>query len=268
MATYIWKPLLVVLFYTFTRKHFIQNGWTVKNFSEKWVPYNFGMVLLLWITLEMIHPGLTVISIVDYGFLFCLWLIGWLDDRFGQAYPKGIKGHLYYCLSRYTLTTGLVKAVGGVVLAASYLLLLHRQGTVTQLEALFYMPLLILMPHVFNLLDTRPLRVMKVAMVVILVVLLVLGSLPVLSGLIVLFVLWFKEEGHEKTMLGDNGAVLIGGYLVVTMVHAGSDLLVFIFSLICVGVTFLAERYSISKLIEEIKMLNRIDLFGRKKSPL
>ncbi|RNA68997.1 hypothetical protein [Alteribacter keqinensis] len=266
MASYLWKPILILIFYSVTRRMFINNKWTVPNVRQKNVPYNFGMVFLLWVTLEIVQPGLTSINMPDYCFLFATWMIGWVDDRFGKAYPKGIKGHVQYCFMNRTVTTGLIKAGGGAVIAGLYLSMLYRGESITQLEALFYLPLVTLLPHVVNLLDTRPLRVMKAATLMIMAVIVVSAGFPQISGLGILLLLWAREEAGEKTMLGDNGAMLVGAYLTIAIMHTGSDGFVFISTMVCGCLTLIAEKYSISKLIMNTRMLSVIDLFGQKRS--
>ncbi|WP_157812005.1 hypothetical protein [Alteribacter populi] len=238
----------------------------MKNFNNKSVPYNFGVVLFFWITLDYVRPTAIELQAVDYWFLLSIWLIGWMDDQFGTSFPKGITGHFRYCFNERKMTTGFIKAFGGVILSFLYLLLLLKSGEISFSEATILSSLLILLPHVLNLLDTRPLRVMKVGALIYFVILFQLqGGLLVVPGLLILFLLWFKEEVRERTMLGDNGAMVFGAYLAVLARYLDGNSIVITLVTICVLLTILAEKYSISRIVAKTKLLRAIDLFGQRK---
>ena len=81
----------------------------------------------------------------------------------------------------------------------------------------------------------------------------------VLGGALALF--YFDLKG--RIMLGDAGAAIWGavlGYLVVT---SGPGVVWWVAGVAIVGLTAAAEFSSISRVIEEVGALRRLDLWGR-----
>jgi UDP-GlcNAc:undecaprenyl-phosphate GlcNAc-1-phosphate transferase len=132
-------------------------------------------------------------------------LLGLVDDRWGSAQFKGLRGHMS-ALLRGRISTGLLKAAGGIVLAG-YGAWAIRPGW----EALPGALLIALSANLFNLLDLRPLRALKLFWLLALPLLSFSG--PVLWSTLGLTLPYSRLEARRRVMLGDTGANLLGGLL-------------------------------------------------------
>ncbi len=198
-------------------------------------------------------------------YLLGVAFLGFLDDALGQGAdtdaPRGWRGHAR-ALREGRLTTGVIKAVGALALAAY---VVSGRG----LQAFDYLAdvaLLILATNLFNLLDLRPGRAEKG--LILLGAGLCLGAwtaeplqlLGIFAGP-VLVGMWFTLR--ERAMLGDTGSNLIGAiggvWLLTTLGGDGR--------LIALGIvlalTIYGELRSISKAIGSIPPLRSLDSLGR-----
>ncbi|PYZ98563.1 hypothetical protein CR205_08255 [Alteribacter lacisalsi] len=266
MAAYLWQPAVILVFYVLSSFHFRKKGLTVMNFNGRKVPYNFGLVILLWAGLDFVTGGPLSLTPAGFWFVFTVWALGWLDDRFGTAQPKGIRGHFTYLFRQRKLTTGLLKAAGGTAAAFIYAATLVRQESMLVWELPVFLPVLILVPHVFNLLDTRPLRVMKLSVMLLFVVGVFHNGVFYAPGIILLLLIWMKEEGAEKTMLGDNGAMTAGALFATAAAQSGSLPAAGGAALAAVFLTILSEKRSISAIISSSTLLNTMDLAGQRRN--
>lgn len=198
-------------------------------------------------------------------YLLGIAFLGFLDDSLGRGEvrgaPRGWRGH-WAALRRGSLSTGAVKALGALALAAY---VVSGQG----LESWRYLAdvaLLILATNAFNLLDLRPGRAEKGltllgaglclgAWTVAPLELLGIFAGPVLVGA------WFTLR--ERGMLGDTGSNLLGaiaGVWLLTTLGADARLL----ALAAVaGLTIYGELRSISAAVDSVPPLRWLDSLGR-----
>lgn len=236
---------------------------TVVNYESKWVPYSLGAVILY--SYAMLHAfppyPIEALSFSAYLYVLGVWLLGFIDDRFGKPYPKGLKGHIRYVTETRVMTTGLLKATGTVLFALLYLWTKQPSFFAINLLSFF---LLTGLPHVMNLFDTRPLRVWKVSLCMAVLIFMVTPLPPFLFVLTLLAVFYisFVLEGHRKAMLGDNGATLVGAIFAVIFINHTSLPVQFSVLLAVLFFILLAEKWSISALIERWSMLKVIDQIG------
>jgi UDP-GlcNAc:undecaprenyl-phosphate/decaprenyl-phosphate GlcNAc-1-phosphate transferase len=191
--------------------------------------------------------------------------LGFLDDSLGQgteeATPRGWRGHAQ-ALREGRLSTGAIKAIGSLALAAY---VVSGRG----LESGRYLAdvaLLILATNLFNLLDLRPGRAEKG--LALLGVGLCVGAATLqpleLMGLFVGPVLvgaYFTLR--EQAMLGDTGSNIVGAiggiWLLTSLDETGR--------LIALGAVVALNLYgevrSISRAIESLPPLRRLDSLGR-----
>jgi len=235
------------------------------NFAGRNIPTSAGLACLPIILLMLgaslaglLEPGVAGVWYLAYSLL--AGCVGFLDDRWGGVGQRGFEGHLG-ALWRGRVTSGLVKAVllgGGAVVFA---VVTFGVG----LEALVAAFLLAGCVNLANLFDVRPGRTLKFLGVPVLVLLffvpygVVLAVLGVVGGAITLF--YFDLKG--RIMLGDAGAAIWGavlGYLVVT---SGPGVVWWVAGVAILGLTAVAEVSSISRVIEEVGALRRLDLWGR-----
>ncbi|GAE24619.1 hypothetical protein JCM9140_561 [Halalkalibacter wakoensis JCM 9140] len=234
----------------------------VENFEGKFVPYSLGVPILFSYGLfYVLYHGASSFSLGSVLFILLIWLLGFIDDIYGTPYPKGLKGHVMYALEEKVITTGLLKAVGTVVTALLYVPTVQTLTLISFMVSLF---LLIGIPHVMNLFDTRPLRVWKVTVCFIMAALFVI-PLPTIHSIIMLVALfgtWYFLEAYRKAMLGDNGATLVGAIMAVVSIHYFTPTTQFILLGIVFLFMLLAEKYSFSNIIENSSMLRVIDQWG------
>jgi UDP-GlcNAc:undecaprenyl-phosphate GlcNAc-1-phosphate transferase len=198
-------------------------------------------------------------------YLLGVAFLGFLDDSLGRGEagdaPRGWRGHAR-ALRRGSLSTGAVKALGALALAAY---VVSGQG----LESWRYLAdvaLLILATNLFNLLDLRPGRAEKGLALLgaglclgawTLAPLKLLGIFagPVLVGA------WFTLR--ERAMLGDTGSNLIGAVGGVWMLTTlGSDARLIALAVVT-GMTIYGELRSISATVESVPPLRWLDSLGR-----
>ena len=198
-------------------------------------------------------------------YLLGIAFLGFLDDALGQGTaadtPRGWRGHAR-ALREGTLSTGAIKAIGALALAAY---VVSGRG----LEDWRYLAdviLLILATNLGNLLDLRPGRAEKGLTLLGLglclgawtlapIELLGIFAGPVLVGA------WLTLR--ERAMLGDTGSNLIGavaGVWLLTILGGEARLI----ALGCVlALTIYGEMRSISAAIESVPPLRWLDSLGR-----
>lgn len=198
-------------------------------------------------------------------YLLGVAFLGFLDDSLGRGEaagaPRGWRGHAR-ALRRGSLSTGVVKALGALALAAY---VVSGRG----LESWGYLAdvaLLILATNAFNLLDLRPGRAEKG--LALLGGGLCLGAwtlaplelLGIFAGPVAVGA-WFTLR--ERAMLGDTGSNLLGavaGVWLLTTLGADARLI----ALVAVsGLTIYGELRSISAAIESVPPLRWLDSLGR-----
>jgi hypothetical protein len=193
-------------------------------------------------------------------FLCGVAYLGLLDDLAGGA-ARGWRGH-GLAVARGELSTGAIKAVGTIALAAYAVAGEGARGT----ELIAQVLVLTLAAHVGNLLDTRPGRVEKALAVVAAVVCLASRSLRPLEPVAVLIpavgiCAWLTLR--ERAMWGDTGASLIGGMIGVLLVTTLSPAGIALALAALVAISLYGEFRSISAAIERVPLLDRLDSLGR-----
>lgn len=211
--------------------------------------------------LDLLEPGLRQWLPYLLGIAF----LGFLDDSLGRgeavATPRGWRGH-WAALRRGSLSTGAIKAVGALALAAY---VVSGRG----LESWRYLAdiaLLVLATNLGNLLDLRPGRAEKG--LGLLAAGLCLGAwtfeplelLGIFAGP-VLVGAWLTLG--ERAMLGDTGSNLIGaiaGVWLLTGLGANGRLVALV---IVLALTIYGEIRSISATIDSVPPLRWLDSLGR-----
>jgi hypothetical protein len=236
-----------------------------QNFAGRNIPTSAGLSFLPIILTILVASLVGLLWLGEGGMWYLVYallagLVGFADDAWGGAGERGFAGHLG-ALSRGRVSTGLLKVVllgGGAV---GFGILTFGAGW----RALVAAFLLAGCANLANLFDVRPGRALKFLGVPVVVLLFlapyeaVLAVAGVVGGAIVLF--YFDLKG--RIMLGDAGAAIWGavlGYLVVT---SGPGLVWWVAGVATLGLTAVAEVSSISRVIEEVGALRRLDLWGR-----
>jgi len=198
-------------------------------------------------------------------YLLGIAFLGFLDDALGRGEaattPRGWRGH-WAALRRGSLSTGAIKAIGALALAAY---VVSGRG----LEDWRYIAdvaLLILATNLFNLLDLRPGRAEKG--LALLGAGLCIGAwtweplelLGIFVGPVIIGA-WLTLG--ERAMLGDTGSNLIGavaGVWLLTVLGPDARLVALA---IVLALTIYGELRSISKTIDSVPLLRWLDSLGR-----
>ena len=211
--------------------------------------------------LDLLDPGLQRWMVYVLG----VALLGLLDDALGRGAAadtdRGWRGHAR-ALAAGRFSTGAIKAVGALALAAYATSGLGRQG----IDYVADLALLLLATNLFNLLDLRPGRAEKAFFL--LLAGLCLGAWTVepieLLGLFigpVAVVAWFTLR--ERAMLGDTGSNLVGAiggvWLLTTL--GGTGRLIALAAV--AALTVFGELRSISATIDSVPPLRWLDSLGR-----
>jgi UDP-N-acetylmuramyl pentapeptide phosphotransferase/UDP-N-acetylglucosamine-1-phosphate transferase len=209
----------------------------------------FLVVCLPWLWLP-VPPLARIVAVTALVF----GVLGVVDDRWGTAEHKGIRGHLR-ALRQGRVTTGLLKAVGGLLTAAVAAWLL-RPGLFAIPTAL----LIALTANLFNLLDLRPLRTLKAFWA--------LGVLAAPFGPAPLVALlgsswcYARMEARRVVMLGDTGANCLGAAVGCTLAVILPPAAIVAGVLALVAFHGWAERHSFTEWISRHAWAKRIDEWG------
>lgn len=193
-----------------------------------------------------------------------LSLLGLVDDLAGNGDRRGFRGHLR-ALAGGKLTTGGLKLLGGGGVAVVAV------ATVRGGDGLGYLltdaALVALAANVGNLFDRAPGRTIKVGVLAFLVLVVAAGATPRIAAMAVIVggaLAMLLDDLHERVMLGDTGANLLGGVLGLAVVTIGSPVTRLA---VLAGLAILngiSEWVSFSKVIEGFAPLRLLDRAGRR----
>ncbi|MGE5416343.1 MAG: hypothetical protein ACM3UZ_06225 [Acidobacteriota bacterium] len=241
------------------------NGAVRKNYRQDDVPVAAGlafpavvMVCFAAIYLSGAYGGtsynLYLMAIITMSFL------GFVDDMLGQRDTLGLKGHLSKLILERQLTTGGLKALGGVLVAAYVSLFYSKSIPEFVLNAM----LIGLFTNSMNLFDLRPGRCVKAFLVVFIALFFTVKTdLLIFVPLFGAVVAYFRYDLKALVMMGDTGSNVLGVTLGIMAVYglglwARLSLLV-----VLIVLHIYTEKYSLTKTIEKYKVLNALDRLGR-----
>ncbi len=239
--------------------------WLKPNYRGRVVPCGYGVIWwafctvlygeLAWMASDEARP----LALAFLGAAFGFGALGLVDDLWGSAEAKGLRGHLR-ALRQGRVTTGFLKAVGGVVVACGVASLLGSGW-----EVAVGAPVIALMANAMNLLDMRPGRavsvflVLSVGMVVYLLRTEQALTAAFLGFLMAAALLLRRRDAAGEAMMGDVGSNLLGGVLGVSVVAGfplwGQGAIL----ALLVALHVAAERISLSQWIESVPWARRLD---------
>lgn len=237
------------------------------NYRGERIPHSLGIaVLLSSVALLSLDASILptdaherirwIVCITAFG------LLGLLDDLAGDKTVKGLRGHVRALLADHRLTTGLIKAAGGLAAAIWVGYTLHKdQPLLTALAA----GVIALAANTMNLLDLRPGRAGGVFSFC--AVLLTVGAwcrvgtlfVPGLLYVVLPELVLWPRDADARVMLGDSGSNLLGAALGLDVCLYGTlaEQSAVLAGLVFVNV--LAERRSLTALIESNTVLRSMD---------
>jgi len=191
-------------------------------------------------------------------------LLGALDDLAAPGDARGFAGHLR-ALAGGRLTVGGVKLVGGAGVALTAAAVASGPGTSAG-RLLGDAALVALAANLGNLFDRGPGRAIKVGLATFLVLAVATTGAAVLTGAAVVVgaaAALLVDDLHERLMLGDTGANVLGaavGLGVVLACSAGTRLVVLV---VLVALNLASEVVSFSRVIDSVPPLRALDRAGR-----
>ena len=264
LTGWMFKPL---------QQAFVQAGFVRPNFRGQPIPV--GMGAALWLGLFITAGGLLLLSemlpfpwlmvqdlvvllVVARVFLVMCLLV----DAIVFRSATGLRGHIRKFLVNREVTTGLLKAVVGVLIGIIGAWLMGADGWKLPLGGM----MIALSANSVNLLDLRPGRACKG-------VLLSLGLVAVLSLrglespafwlLLGVTLSYLPHDLQARAMMGDAGSNLLGGGVGLLIVMTCSITVTALWLGILVLFHLYAEKYSLSEAIEKNRLLRWLDVLGR-----
>ena len=216
------------------------------------------------------EPGLSVDRSEVLFAVFAFGMLGFVDDLLGGDDARGFRGHVG-ALFQGRITTGFLKLFGGAGIAV---VLVATPGFATGRRLLVDAVLIALAANLGNLLDRAPGRTIKCALIAYVPLAIVLGTgpagvaiAPAMGAAIALL----PDDLHERVMLGDTGANVIGAVLGLGVVMGRGETTRVTALVIVIALTILAEVISFSKVIDRVPFLRALDRAGctpeRKAAP-
>lgn len=249
------------------RKHLLK-----QNFRGRNIPSGSGLIILITYVLILLfyvffHEQELIILrkwLLPLTMLVvAMGTLGFLDDLFGSREVGGFKGH-FRELFKGHITTGVVKAIGGIIIC-----LVVARFFSTNIATLVVNGLLMaLFANLFNLLDLRPGRAIKLFLILGIVVFLfsMQSTFWVLSGIFLgtlTVLLW--ADLSETCMLGDVGSNVLGAVIGFSVVVNFKWITNAVILLIIALIQVYAESHSITAFIEKNSFLRILDEFGRRR---
>ncbi len=202
--------------------------------------------------------GAVMIAALGFG------LLGLLDDIAGTGTVRGLRGHIGALFESGRLTTGSLKLTGGAAVAAFAVSPLrhHSFGAFLTDAAL-----VALAANLGNLFDRAPGRTIKAGAVAfaILAIFTVAPRSLVASAVAVGAALGLLlDDLHERLMLGDAGANVIGAAVGVGVVASTTLTTRIVILVILAGANLASEWVSFGRVIDAAAPLRGVDRWGRK----
>lgn len=259
----IFNIILSIIGIPMIMKLLVNNGIVALNYKNEKIPMPLG---LIFIFIQLISLLILILFNNDIVFLLYLigiltmGLIGLLDDLAGDTEVKGLKGHIK-SFFKGKLTTGFIKASVGMFL--SIIISIKLSKTIPNIILNTF--IISLSINALNLFDLRPGRSLKVFIFLSILFLLIFkfNNYFIILSMLSISVIYFYYDIKAKSMMGDTGSNVLGftvGYYVIL----NQDLVVrVVYLVLLVTIHIIAEKVSISKIIENNKFLKYIDELGR-----
>ncbi|WP_025161755.1 glycosyl transferase [Paraclostridium bifermentans] len=258
-TTYVVMP--------FFRNMLVSSNVIRPNYKKDMIPVSMGLVFLPTIVINSIiliyfttnYNDLVYTFMYIFG-LLSMCLVGILDDIVGNRDVSGLKGHFKSLLKGH-LTTGGFKALFGGFVGLAISVAISKNIADICINTL----IIALSTNLMNLLDLRPGRAIKVYLVIIITLLLTLVGYP--KGLVLILlpsvIVYFFDDLKAKAMMGDTGSNVLGISIGILIAIGYARPIRIGWLVFLVFIHALTEKYSLTKIIENNKVLNFIDKLGR-----
>lgn len=240
-------------------------GMVRPNFRGDRIPVSFGILMLLWsgpvlIGLAVLAPPMRRELAAFAAVVTGMGVLGFADDRWGDRSRTGLKGHFRAFFIEGVVTTGFVKAAGGLLLGVLVpKMVLQRTWPDALLDGL----VIALSANALNLFDLRPGRAGAVFLVLGSALAAVRWTSPgvfPLAFVIIPALVVYERDSRGRAMMGDSGSNLLGGALglAATLAFPGTTSR-FVALGVLAALHILAERVSLTQVIEKNPLLRGVD---------
>lgn len=248
-----------------------------RNYLGRRLPGAAGLLVpLVALPALWLLPALGALRATPLVVIAAFAAVGLLDDLYGhRAMARGLGGHLR-ALRRGRLTTGAVKAIGGLIagLIAGWLLRLPEEPWWSVVVAGL---VIAATANLLNLLDLRPGRALKgFGLLAVPLMLRPLiehrwgsdgGALLLLGPLLAAALVLAPSDLSGRVMLGDVGANTLGGVAGLSLVLALTPVGRAIALALLLAIHLYCERASLSDLIARNRLLRWLDRLGTEGRP-
>lgn len=266
IAIMIISIIITSLTIPYIRNMLIKTKFTGENYKGESIPTGMGITFIPVMLINFIILIYFLQEIIDTVLVFLVSIsimafVGIIDDLLGNRNSSGFKGH-FLSFFKGQLTTGFLKAIIGGLIA----LIISLTYSKTLVEIIVNSFIIALFANLLNLLDLRPGRAMKSY--------LFLAFLFTLLGItyfckVILFSIvgycvgYLPQDLKAKSMMGDVGSNSLGITLgIISVISFSIGIKYIIFSTL-LFMHLMAERYSLSKVIENNILLNFFDKLGQ-----
>ena len=287
MSQYIFHAILFALGFLGTYfmiplfKSMLVNGNVIRpNYKNEMIPVGMGIVFLPMIIINSIILGFVTLNNIwfvsssNYNlnivWLLCLALYifsmmamffaGALDDLIGNRNVSGLKGH-FKSLFKGELTTGGFKALfGGFVgLVVSVCI------SSSIVDIIVNTLIIALSTNLMNLFDLRPGRAIKAYLVIMIPIYITLTGYTKVFPLLILpnVLAYFNTDLKARGMMGDTGSNVLGISIGVLMALGYGIKVRLAWLVFLILMHLITEKFSLTKIIEKIRVLKFIDNLGR-----
>lgn len=261
--TYVLMPLIIGMIK--------KAGYLRSNFRQEQIPVATGLVFWTSVLLTgIIGYKLTfqTTGVVIYFVITAMTLLGLMDDLMGSREASGLKGHFIKLLKEKELTTGAFKALGGglvAFVASVYFFSGDIPGVIVSTL------IIALSTNAVNLLDLRPGRAAKGFLLGTLILFTagffagtlnhpVILFLAMMTGSLLAYLPW---DLKGRVMMGDAGSNPLGITLGLAAVIIFTPLEKYLYLGFLILLHLYTEKYSLTKTIENNKVLKFLDMLGR-----
>ncbi|MDI6602173.1 MAG: UDP-N-acetylmuramyl pentapeptide phosphotransferase [Thermoanaerobacteraceae bacterium] len=253
-----------VLFRNMIRNLLTEKKCLNKNYLGEHIPVGMGLmfipVLVLGsIPLYKVVGNETLLQVYIVGAVV-MGLAGFIDDILGDSSVRGLKGHLMR-LARGELTTGGLKAIMGFLMA----IFISLNISVSAIDFILNTFIITLSTNLLNLLDLRPGRSIKgfLAIIAFLIAINYSRDMIIILPLICAVLVYMRDDLKANSMLGDTGSNILGISTGLFVAGFGSWVVKLCWFVFLIFIHIYTERYSLSRLIEENRVLKFLDELGR-----
>lgn len=245
----------------------VRVGLTRVNYRGERIPTGLGMSFLLGTVAALAAAAVTrafspgsmlfmVATVFPFGFA------GLIDDVLGEAgAAKGFRGHIR-SLIKGEPTSGSLKLIFGGLISLSVGFLISGPSSAGLVNGL----IIALSANALNLLDLRPGRAGKGFAVGLVLVGLLSGRAEALAPVMPLaaaMAAYFPYDLSGRGMMGDTGSNALGAAMGLAFVLALGASGRLIALGILVGLHLVAERWSITEIVDRVRVLRFLDRLGR-----